>query len=272
MPTVSHILPKVLAESPSWSQLIAIMDQVVGETARHRIDAMSHQRDMDYVRRITTASRARPEDPATGISYLNLSDDALSHLSRIAAFIGYSYRDGGVLTAEEYYRFVDGFSAFIPYAGTNLFLDFFSYLVGGDLDIEPLWLDLRDGTLKAENDPEIAGRRAGVDGGMEVGKDALPTPYINVLYPEEIYGRIQEPEAQNRLFYSISPLHIVVHDRIVDTTFARMDLYLHAAGAGLNLVEHEVNFAPLELEVIYTPKQLAWGSNTLMWGSDVLKW
>ena len=259
---ISDILPKVLAESPAWSELMEVMDQVIGETAEHRINAMANQRNMDYIRNIVVASEPELGDTSavlnpdanaadqvqadsTGISYVNLSDDALAHLARIAAFIGYSYRDDGVLTAEEYYRFIDAFSSFLPYAGTNLFIEFFSFLIGGNVGLDNMWLDLNDRNLYPENDLHIVGRRASIDGNMEPDKNVVPTPYVNVLYPLQILGRIQGTEAQTRLFYSAAPIHLVVNDRIIDIEFPQLALRLHMSNV-VNIVEHVVNFELME--------------------------
>ena len=257
---ISDILPKVLAESPAWSELMEVMDQVVGETAEHRINAMANQRNMDYIRNIVVASEPELGDTSavlnpdaneadriqadyTGISYVDLSDDALEHLARIATFIGYSYRDDGVLTAEDYYRFIDAFSSFLPYAGTNLFVEFFSFLIGGNVGLDNMWLDLADRNLYPENDPHIIGRRASVDGNMEPDKNVVPTPYVNVLYPLQVF-RIEGVEAQDRLFYSAAPIHLVVNDRITDITFDTSELRLHMAST--STAEYVVNFEPLE--------------------------
>lgn len=196
---ISHILPKLLSSSKLWSPVFKEADNVVGGPLETRIKQFKNRHNIDA---IVPVSR-------TEIKALDISDDfnATEIVKHFADLLGYHY---SVVSSDpnNFVRFVLEATRLIPFAGTNAFVNFMSYLLNTPIEVVPLWYDPDRSSFYTIDDPFIVNRRIVLDGESPT-HNVYPTPYVRLKI---LKGKEIDTQEFVSLFNSISPADMIIHE------------------------------------------------------------
>ena len=197
---ISHLLPRVLSENEVWTEFFEVADKVVNEPASKRVDVLAKRFNPEKL----------VEHERGQIAPLDVPDELYQRLANLSRTLGYTFDDAKQALPEDHYRYVMESARFIPYKGTGRFVDFFSFMLNMDIDIDELWYDPVAQTFTKPTDTSIEGRRLWWD--TTTGDNlAYPTPYVTLNIEFADAKTLTSQEVAN-LFYSIAPEDMVLYD------------------------------------------------------------
>lgn len=203
------LLPAYLAENPVWQEMIESFEEAFGDEYDRWIDAVALSRNTHLF---------DDEEDENGVPLVRSTEHLYiperETLVYMAQMLGFNYPSfqNRLFSVEDYMRIVQWMSLYVKEQGFESFMDFFSYCLGTELTISPLWS--KDYTsFVPESDAQV---KALQDGIIKNGKITHDT---GAFYPTSHVDFVVDPFSNFNLsikgfrdfFNYVAPINLVLH-------------------------------------------------------------
>lgn len=206
---ISSLLPDIIIDEPIWKSLFETMDLIVANTAETRIKKF---KDRHNIESFSIVSTIENDEDFGGSFYVNqlkdTSDEVELGIRYLSYLTGFNLQDYGKLEGDSFLRMVESTISYIPVKGTNQWVNFFSYIIGKNIQATKLWYDHTDNVFYSENTTALESHRYDAASGT---KTAYPSPYVDLELDPELLKDFTLEQIFD-LVYSIAPFDVVIRN------------------------------------------------------------
>lgn len=194
----NSLLVNYLRENPVWRDLIAIFEQVWGDTADELADQLSDIRNL-YPVDIESQPKIDLELMLAGGDYRLFDRQTMV---RICTMLGFSFPNlnDRLFSTEDYLRIAQNIAAYYKEQGTDAFIRFFGYCLNSRFQLRATWTNDYV-TFVPEGD-------AGIGTPVWEGGDWYPTTHVQ--FEVDIGKGNMDPDQFRDFFYYIAPINLVL--------------------------------------------------------------